>query len=343
MSRRQQVSAEAPGQDSFLDVIANLVGVMIILIMVAGMQAKSVYVEIIGEQKIAPPPAAPSPLAAQLAASEAAAAAVERGFNDLTAKMKREQQEIEFRRLERDRLSTLIAAAENTLNAKSDELTAAQKAEYQAFAQLNEANRQLRDLKLAKDATANTPATPGIIEHLPTPMAKTVFGKEIHLRLQAGKIAYVPMSEFVDRLKTDAQRNAWKLKDSDRITEVIGPIDGFRMKYTLHRVEKAVQHQGMAGRASFVELEKFILIPVTDDMGEPLDLALSPGSGTLGLLREFPPDRTTITVWVYPDSFQDFRKLKAEMFKLGYATAGRPLPEGHPIGGSPDGSQSAAQ
>ncbi|HTN77806.1 MAG TPA: hypothetical protein VL096_21255, partial [Pirellulaceae bacterium] len=281
--------------------------------------------------------------ARELAAAEAAAKAVEKDFQNLAAKMQREQFEIEYRRAERDRLSVLVAAGESTLGQKREELTDAQKAEYDLHAQLNLARRELRDLKLAKDAASNAPPTPGIIEHLPTPMAKTVFGKELHLRLQNGKIAFVPLNEFVEKLKADAQRNAWKLKDADRITEVLGPIDGFRMKYTLQRSEKAVHTQGGMARASYVELERFILIPMTDDLGEPLDLALSPGSGTRSLLKDYPADRTTVTVWVYPDSFQDFRKLKAEMFRLGYACAGRPLPEGHPIGGSPDGSHSAAQ
>ena len=55
------------------------------------------------------------------------------------------------------------------------------------------------------------------------------------------------------------------------------------------------------------------------------------------------PSRTTITIWVYPNSFEQFRQLKAELFKLGYLTAGRPLPEDFPIGGSPDGTRSAAE
>jgi hypothetical protein len=60
-------------------------------------------------------------------------------------------------------------------------------------------------------------------------------------------------------------------------------------------------------------------------------------------LSQFEPNRTTVTVWVYPDSFNEFRQLKADLFQRGYATAGRPMPEGHPIGGSPDGSRSAAE
>ena len=77
--------------------------------------------------------------------------------------------------------------------------------------------------------------------------------------------------------------------------------------------------------------------------GPPLSEALRDGSGFLERLSGHDPNRTTVTVWVYPDSFNEFRALKAELFRRGYLAAGRPMPAGHPIGGSPDGSRSAAQ
>jgi hypothetical protein len=55
------------------------------------------------------------------------------------------------------------------------------------------------------------------------------------------------------------------------------------------------------------------------------------------------PKTTTVTLWTYADSFSEFGKLKKMLYELGYATAARPLPPGQPIGGSPDGSKSAAQ
>ena len=86
-----------------------------------------------------------------------------------------------------------------------------------------------------------------------------------------------------------------------------------------------------------------MLLPVSDDMGQPLTDALRDGSDFLERLSGHDPNRTTVTVWVYPDSFNEFRALKAELFRRGYLAAGRPMPDGHPIGGSPDGSRSAAQ
>ena len=53
--------------------------------------------------------------------------------------------------------------------------------------------------------------------------------------------------------------------------------------------------------------------------------------------------QTTITVWVYPESFGEFRKLKERLFQEGFLCAARPLPENMRIGASPRGSSSAAQ
>jgi hypothetical protein len=342
MSRRGRAPVEAPGQDSFLDVVANLVGILLILIMVVGTQAKDAIVAAIDQHAVVEEPTE-SPLVGELATAEVAASAVERDFKQLEAKIAREKFEVDYRKLERDRLNAALIAAEQALANKASELSTTEREQYDLFAELNIARRELNDLKLARDAALNTPPTPGIIDHLPTPLAKTVFGKEVHLRLQNNKICYVPLNELVARLKEEAPRSAWKLKDANEITEVLGPLDGFRMKYTLRKVEKAVSVQGAVGRAQMIELDRFVLIPLTEDMGEPLAVALGKGSGLQALLAENPPERTTITVWVYPESFEAFRTLKAALFNMGYATAGRPLPEGHPIGGAPDGSHSAAQ
>jgi hypothetical protein len=174
-------------------------------------------------------------------------------------------------------------------------------------------------------------------------MAKTVFGREIHLRLAAGRLGYVPWDELVEQLKEEAPQQVWKLKDAPRITETLGPVRGFRMHYTLARGQQVnPTRHGVAVRNQ-IELDRFVLVPVSKDLGEPLDEALRDSSEFRTILAQFDPDRTTVTVWVYPDSFDDFRRLKAFLFRQGYLAAGRPMPEGQPIGGSPRGSRSAAQ
>jgi len=71
--------------------------------------------------------------------------------------------------------------------------------------------------------------------------------------------------------------------------------------------------------------------------------ALGPASEFRGRIANCRPQNTTVTIWVYPDSFDDFRALKAELFRLGYLTAARPMPMGEPIAGSPSGHRSAAE
>ena len=91
-----------------------------------------------------------------------------------------------------------------------------------------------------------------------------------------------------------------------------------------------------------VELEKLYFVDAEPNLGQPARRALCAGlANSAAASASIKPQQTTVTIWVYPDSFDDFRTLKAELFKLGYLTAARPLPAGHPIGGSPDGSRSS--
>ena len=67
-----------PGQDSFLDVAANLVGILIILVMVVGAHAKNSF--IVGEL---PPVPAPSPQVDVASAEAAASETADREVNGI--------------------------------------------------------------------------------------------------------------------------------------------------------------------------------------------------------------------------------------------------------------------
>lgn len=327
----------APGQDTFLDVVANLVGILIILIMVIGAQATDAMID--AEPDDAEPPAAPiDPEAIRSAAS-----AVETDIHAIAARLKRQALEIAYRRTERDKLLQVVMGVEQQFDAQRAGLDEHQQQHLQATRELLAARAALEDLNTQRSALENDRPPENVIEHLPTPLAKTVFGTELHFRLLAGRLTFIPWDELIARLKEEAPRNVAKLKEAAQVTETLGPIGGFRMKYTLRRVQQVAPAGGGMAVQQRVELDRFTLVPVRDDLGEPLQQALSEGSEFRESLRRLDPDRTTVTVWVYPDSFDEFRALKADLFRRGFLTAGRPLPAGHPIGGSPDGSRSAAQ
>ena len=85
----------------------------------------------------------------------------------------------------------------------------------------------------------------------------------------------------------------------------------------------------------------FVLVHSTNHY--TVEQALADGSQFRRVLSGFRPSKTTITIWTYPDSFAEFRRLKQQLYQLGFPTAARPLPDGVPIGGSPHGTKSAAE
>ena len=331
--------AEAPGQDSFLDVVCNLVGILIVLVMLIAAQAKRGLIA--EETANRADPAASSPAASEAAAAEQAAAAVENSIVELQSRIQRQNLEVTLRQQERDRVQLLVSVAEQRLAEHRGQLSGADQARYDLEAALAAAKRQLEQLDLAAKTPQQRPAE--VIEHLPTPMARTVFGTEIHFRLQGGRLAYVPWQEMKAAMDADVGAHVSKLRDHPRVELSLPVHSGFAAKYVIRRAETQTQTKVGVVTQGYPELEKIWLIDVEPNLGQPLAAALQTGSEFRSRLATFKPQQTTVTVWVYPDSFEAYRTLKAHLFKLGYLTAARPIPATHPIGGSPDGSRSSAE
>jgi hypothetical protein len=340
VTRRTQNHDEAPGQDSFLDIVANLVGILIILVMVVGVRAKDALVKADAAKQAARAAAVPK---LDITAARAAADGVQSNINQLAGKIDIERAAVSLRRMERDQVHVLITAMERELDKRRQQLSEDDRRAFDMRRELAAARNELDDTKRKLSVIESSDAPPTVIDHLPTPMAKTVFGREVHFRLLAGQLTVVPWEELVEKLKAEAPQKVWKLKDAPRITETIGPIRGFRMKYTLKRAEYALETRVGIAIQRGIELEQFVLAPVSDELGEPLAAALQDGSQFLAILDGYDPSRTTVTVWVYPDSFNDFRTLRHDLYQRGYLTAGRPMPEGQLIGGAPNGTRSSAQ
>jgi hypothetical protein len=104
-----------------------------------------------------------------------------------------------------------------------------------------------------------------------------------------------------------------------------------------------VSRGGQLQMATRIELVGMTVEPLEEPHGTPVNQLLS-GSSELDIeLAGRDPDSTTITVWVYPDSFAAFRRLKEHLYARGFATAARPLPMDHSISGGPQGTRSNAQ
>jgi hypothetical protein len=151
------------------------------------------------------------------------------------------------------------------------------------------------------------------------------------------------MTELMRQLKDEAKSKSWKLKEAPAITETIGPLDNYYLRYKLRRAERTIRTEAGPVRRTLVELDNFVLLPVVETLGESTDLALSDGSDFLTRLSQYDPNEVTVTVWTYPDSYADLRRLKEFLWERGFLAAARPLPAGFPISGSPSGTRSAAE
>jgi hypothetical protein len=103
------------------------------------------------------------------------------------------------------------------------------------------------------------------------------------------------------------------------------------MSYTLQR------------DGNYIRLYECQFLPISPQIGEPAEMALAANSEFREHIAAANPKTTTITLWSYPDSFGLYRRLKEELYRLGFAVAGRPQPNDQPIGGSPHGSKSVAE
>jgi hypothetical protein len=92
LSRRDD-QFEAPGKDSFLDVVANVVAILIILVMVVGSQAQQELVNLHVAEATAGAPA----MQPEVAAAEQAAAAVESSIQELQGRIQRQNLEVSLR------------------------------------------------------------------------------------------------------------------------------------------------------------------------------------------------------------------------------------------------------
>jgi hypothetical protein len=152
------------------------------------------------------------------------------------------------------------------------------------------------------------------------------------------------MDAFARSFQADARRNIEKLRDQPELTETMEADSGFRIRYTLERHEVTPEENGRTGRTgAYVRVKVVEFLPISDDIGEPVEEALADGSQFHMILSERSTRDATVTVWVYPDSFEVFRNVKKELYRLGFPVAARPLPDGVPIGASPEGSKSTAE
>jgi hypothetical protein len=324
--------------DAFLDTVANLVGILTILFVVVAAQSKSAA-KAAAEQELA------EEVSEEFDSRFDTAKKVRDDLDKQAQTLNRHEAEMLRRAIERQELLTQLILTKEEIEKQKEALTQEEKETLEADLKLSELQKKIAALLAQQDELETLPQQEQTItlQHLPTPMAKTVFGDEVHVMLSENQISVIPWDRLVESLKRQAEMQVTRAARTNRIVDALGPIDGFIMNYALRAEKGFVARGSSVAMAQRVELEYFVLDTTKDVIRESIDQSLSVGGRLRAELALHDSRSTTVTVWVYDDSFSTFRDLKERLFVEGYLTAARPLPKGIRVGASPNGSNSSAQ
>lgn len=377
MAKRRGQDETAFGSDSFLDVVANVVGILIILMVIAGLKVSRSPVQLPPESApeaaaVAPEPApepppvaavvvppekpepvqevvaipvAPEPPAAPPVELVARAAELRAHLVGLTSDLDQARQRQADVVRQSDEARSRLAGIRQSLNADEQARSAAEQRAAEARELLRSAQRELaqRQDALRGEAAAAASAETDVVMHRVTPISREVTGSEVHFRLAGGRVSVAPLDALANELKLRIERNRDTLLRLSRYDGSIGPVDGYKMHYVIERQPVSVIDELRYGQQiirmglSFYELE-----PLPEMVTESAEEALRSGSRFRRELDRAGTD-ATVTFWVYPDSFELHRALLDHVHSAGFDAAVRPLPMGVPIAGSPHGSKSMAQ
>ncbi len=348
-----------PGQDSFLDIIANIVGILIILVMVVGVRAShsTLARHDASSAQGAERPENPRQPHAQVASLRAEVKQVTRQItasrgeiNTMAGRITSMSQEAQLQDRERIKLSMQRTLIEEDLQKRRARLSETEQFQFDVQRQLTESQIRLDELTREQLALASAPPAVEEIETVTTPLARQVRGEELHLRLKNGLVSIVPIQSLMNEVYPRVENLRRTLQQQGHVVETFGPIHGYRLRLTLSRSSAPrsfaapvhLQTPGSYLRKNQIE-QNFKFLPVSDKLGQNVEQALMPGATLQELLAAHQREATPVTIWVYTDSFDEFRILKRTLWEMHFPVAVRPMAMGDQIGASPHGTRSAAQ
>jgi hypothetical protein len=342
--------------DSFLDVVANVVGVIIRLILVVWVGARS-YTAL---QQIPPPEAVPpaepvatrpedppDPLEDELAQQRADLARAQarlldelRCFQSTRAgeePLARELTGLSARRqaLQQERADLLLKADAHGQAGRGAELSA------------EEVRRRCERLAEEIRSLEKQPPVKQVL-HYQTPVSRPVQADELMFECKGGRVTFIELASLLADVKHGLEDRGKELRTHWTVSETVGPAGAFRLRYVVERQRGQFDRGADAAGPSADEgfrygLSGWELEPVEEWRGETEPEALAPGSAFRQVADRIDPQLMTVTFWVYADSFPLYRRLRDYLYERDVVVAGRPLPDGAPIASSRHGTASRGQ
>ncbi len=352
MIRRRRRSREIPFSfDSFLDVVANVVGIIIRLILVVWVGARS-YGSIHQQDDPPDPPAVVAeadgpdeadPLAGELTEERKQLAAAEAALREQLAQLDlaREKVQLTDRELAQlaDRRRTLAEERARDEHGSEQVKKTAQAAALSA-GELQERLRRLTDEIKAVQAQ---PAAKKVVRYR-TPVSKPVEAEELLFECHKGRVTFIDITALVEEVKRGMRAKGEELRTTWAVSDVVGPVGPYQLRYTVERERDSLPTDVPDSLSPYrYGLSAWYVEPVTEVRGETQEQALRPGSEFRQIVDGLDPQYAAVTFWVYPDSFPLYRQLRDYLYQRDLVVAGRPLPEGATIASTRHGTVSRGQ
>jgi hypothetical protein len=340
----QQESA----RDSFLDVIANLVGVVIIVATLVGAWANRDEIEsrkdLPTEQaasivpQATPPYDGPREKDLEKARLEAMAARSE--LEKLATQLVQIRDEAAEFDNNRITLAMHRKVIEEDIEQRRNQLDADKQKEFDVQRQIGEAQIQLDLLTKQQMGLLSVPETVETLESVPTPLARDVEGQSLYLRIKAGQLSVVPINELMSEAAKRADEIRRKLQQRGKVVETFGPMDGYRIQLSIIRQADPTSVTGpRAGQIERFSIHPFVdILPTADAIGQDVEVTLAPGGAVYRYLEEHRRTTPTVLVLLHTDSFKHCAFIKRVLWQMGLSVAMFPIGPNDPLRASLGGS-----
>lgn len=346
--KRRPAREPAFGSDSFLDVIANLVGIVIILIVMIGGQVRALP-EVASEEPSAALPqhtveqeSVLLPLEKEIATLQSRLLDMLRSLEE--ARQGRETLQQQSVQLSEKRFSALQRTSLEEKNIAEHQSTATtMESETQNLRQrIAQLKATLKELKTTAPPERRT-------LHFHYPISQPVSAGELIFECREGRVTFIDLQALLEQVRMVLPEKADELKSRWQLTDSVGPAGAFRLKYVLQRERSSPLDRAFGDlppvedRRFGYSLERWELVPAWTVRGEPLADALEEGSRFRQTVDALESEEIVLTFFVYPDSYELYRGLRDYLHDHRFLVAGRPLPANQPISGSRSGSVSRGQ
>ena len=344
--------------DSFLDLVANVVGIIIRLILVAWVGARTytgVFHPPTGAKAMTAPAgtrAATAPSPEVVREAKAVEQAKQRLAEAEAALLEhlRKQEDLRARQDEAARQLAALDDEGRKFARESAELDARrlrlEQGRRQAELSLAEVRRRIDKLMKEVAELRRLPSAKKLLRYQ-TPVAQAVQSEELAFECRRGRVTFLDVEALLREVRQGLRSRAEQLRSQWRLDGETPACGAFRLRYVVTRERGTLDAIGVGGPdpdSSFrYGLDSWVAVPAIEQRGETLEAALRPGSEFRRIVDRIDPEQTAVTFWVYPDSFAAYRALRDYLLRRDVLVAGRPLPDDFPIASSRSGTVSQGQ